>query len=50
MTTVAIRVPTLLTRVGMPMLSSSCVFGCTLLAGDLLSQVVSRQDTPMYGC
>ncbi|KAK8799286.1 peroxisomal membrane [Blastocystis sp. subtype 4] len=38
MNVIAVRTPSLLMRVGLPMLSSSCVFGCTLFVGDLLGQ------------
>ncbi|KAK8823135.1 hypothetical protein WA538_002284 [Blastocystis sp. DL] len=47
MSAVAIRMPSLFSRVGVPMLHSSCVLGCTLFAGDLLGQAVSSKTDHM---
>ena len=48
MNVIAVRTPSLLMRVGLPMLSSSCVFGCTLFVGDLLGQYFVSPDVSLY--
>lgn len=48
MSVIAVRGPSLFVRVGLPMLSSSCVFGCTLFAGDLLGQYFASRDVSLY--
>ena len=48
MNVIAVRTPSLLMRVGLPMLSSSCVFGCTLFVGDLLGQYFVSPNVSLY--